>query len=360
MRRRVTFAIAAAIGVAAIVAIVVVRRDHGIGDGGPATSATVSPTDVAVDSAGNLYIADVGERIRKVTPDGVISTIAGDDRRDNGDVVGIFDVAVDAEGNAVFSDGGRLRRVAVDGTIATIAGTAEFCPGRYGQLRGQATAIEVCPDDVVIDAAGNSYFVDNSDINQSHVRMVTGAGDISTLDLALRRLDCIGSDFGGGIVGPVQPYALAIDDAGSLYVSDYPACQVLKVDADGTTTVVAGSGRRDSSGDGGPAVDAGIVPSALAVDSEGNVYITDYLGHRVRRVSTAGVISTVAGNGSTEFSGDGGQAVAAGMSPQGIAVDRAGNLYIADDNRVRKVSTEGIVSTVAGNGSIQRTPYPND
>ena len=164
-----------------------------------------------------------------------------------------------------------------------------------------------------------------------------------------------------GESGLVDPYALAIDEEGNLYVSDYAGCQVLKVEVDGTTTVVAGSGGRGSSGDGGLAVDAGIVPSALAVDTEGNVYITDYLGHRVRRVSPDGIISTVAGNGSNAFSGDGGQAVAAGMDPLEIAVDSVGNLYISDLNdRVRKVSPDGIVSTVAGNGSIQATPYPNE
>lgn len=371
MRRRVALAAVAVVGVAAIVvSVVLVRRDHGLGDGGLATSATVEPSDVAVDSAGTLYIVDSYSRIRKVTPDGVISTIAGDDIPFNFDVVNISNVAVDAEGRAVFSDGGRLRRVGLDGTITTVAGRSVSCPLDHAETRpGRATAIGVCPYDVITDAAGNSYFVDLNYNNQSHVLKVTEAGDISPLDRVRRRSrpDCLeGSGFDHrepGDVGPVQPDALAIDEAGNLYVSDYLACQVLKVSADGVITVVAGSGRSVSSGDGGPAVDAGIVPGALAVDRAGNVYIVDIdttpgVGNRVRRVSPDGVISTVAGNGSSAFSGDGGQAVDAGMSAHGIAVDRAGNLYIADDTRVRRVSPDGVVSTVAGDGSIQKSAHP--
>lgn len=337
------FAIASVTGVAVsvvmvvIVAVVVslIRDDDGVGDGGPATSATVSPRDVAIDAAGNLYIVDSESRgIRKVTPGGVISTIAADEVRSDGSFAFPSHVAVDGEGNALFSGGVGVRRMAVNG-ITTVAGTADA---------------DYLVDDFVMDAAGNLYFIDFN-ANGSHVWRVSGAGDVSTVDLAGPRRNCF-----DGKVGPVTPVALAVDEHGNLYVADDEGCQALKVDADGTITVVAGSGGRGPSGDGGRAVDAAIVPSELAVDQGGNVYITDHFSHRVRRVSPDGIISTVAGNGSDAFSGDGGKAVDAGMNPWGIAVDGAGNLYIADlNNRVRKVSADGIVSTVAGDGSFHRT-----
>ncbi len=366
MRHRVAVAaVAAVVGVAAIVVIlIIVGLDQGIGDGGAATSATVTPLDVAVDSAGNLYIADLGRRIRKVTPDGDISTIVAGDCTDDG-MINISHVAVDGEGNAFFPSGELLCRMAVDGTITVVAGkpnpSKRFgmpmspCQGiETGNLRGRATDIEVCPDAVVLDAVGNAYFVDESNFGHRLVRMVTEAGDMSTLELGGSRPSCID---GVGATAVPDPTALAMDEEGNLFVVDYAGCQVLKVDADGTITVVAGSGMWGSSGDGGLAVDAAIVPRALAIDTEGNVYIVDDLGHLVRKVSPDGIISKVAGNGSLAFSGDGGQALAAAMYPRGIAVDRAGNLYIADyANRVLKVSPDGIVSTVAGDGSVQEPP----
>src|SRR5439155_1238793 len=223
------------------------------GDGGTATSAQLAqPSGIAVDTAGNLYVADTrNQRVRKVTAGGVISTVAG---------------------NGTFGFSG-------DGGPATSA-----------QLS--------TPDDVAVDAAGNLYV---PDLGGQRVRKVTPSGVIST---------------------------------------------------------VAGNGTHGFSGDGGPATSAQLAffsgGSGVAVDVAGNLYISDNGNNRVRKVTADGVISTVAGNGTFGFSGDEGPATSAQLNfPLGVAVDSAGNLYIADsDNtRRRKVTAGGVISTVAGNGT---------
>src|SRR5262249_10640420 len=136
-----------------------------------------------------------------------------------------------------------------------------------------------------------------------------------------------------------------------LYIADTD--RVRKVSADGTITTVAGSGARVYSGDGGPATKAGLSADAVAVDRDGNLYIGDPFNRRVRKVSADGIITTAAGDGTRGFSGDGGPATNAQLgADSGVAVDSAGNLYIADilNLRIRKVSPAGVIATVAGNG----------
>lgn len=150
------------------------------------------------------------------------------------------------------------------------------------------------------------------------------------------------------------PYGVAVDGAGNLYIADLLNQRIRKVDTTGTITTVAGSGTYGFSGDGGPAISASLgSPDGVAVDEAGNLYIADLYNRRVRKVDSGGMISTVAGNGAYGFSGDGGPATSASLSsPTGVAVDRVGNVYIADqgNQRIRKVDTAGRISTVAGNG----------
>ena len=266
------------------------------GDGGPATSARLNfPQGVAVDSGGNLYIADTyNDVIRKVTlASGVITTVAG-------------------IGESLGSAG--------DGGLAT-----------------QALLDE--PFGVAVDSGGSLYIADTAN---SEIRKVTAGGVITTVV--------------GGSATTAQlngPQGVAVDAGGNLYIADTGDSVVLKV-ANGTITVVTGDGNQGYSGDGGPAVQAEVnQPYGVAVDSGGNVYIADSANYRVRKVA-AGVITTVAGNGTPSYSGDGGVATSAQLDwPGAVAVDAAGNLYIADvaNCRIRKVTVaSGIITTVAGAG----------
>lgn len=150
------------------------------------------------------------------------------------------------------------------------------------------------------------------------------------------------------------PEGLAVGKAGSLYVADSGNCRVLWMSADGAISTVAGIGKRGFGGDNGPAMQATLTPHGLAVDGFGNLFVSDFYNHRVRRVSPDGVITTVAGTGDAGCSGDGDPAIHATLNyPEGLAVDRVGNLYIADSDscRVRRVSPDGVITTVAGTGN---------
>jgi uncharacterized protein (TIGR03437 family) len=324
------------------------------GDNGPANSAQLSqPGGVAVDGAGNLYIADTySYRIRKVAS-GVITTVAGTGlygfSGDNGPATSArlsepFGVCVDGTGNLYIADQAynhRVRKVS-SGVITTLAGD-----GLVGDNGSATSAHLMLPTGVAVDSAGNSLITDNFD---HRVRKVT-AGMIATI---------AGNGFGSfaGDNGPAtnaelsQPSGAAFDSAGNLYIADLFNNRIRKV-ASGTITTVAGNGTPSFSGDNGPASSAGLNLSVgIAVDGDGNLYIGDQYNHRVRKVSGGG-ITTVAGNGTPGFAGDNGPPGSSQLTlPQSVAVDGAGSLYIADygNNRIRKV-TNGVISTVAGNGT---------
>jgi uncharacterized protein (TIGR03437 family) len=325
------------------------------GDGGPATSASVDyPGGVAVDSTGNLYIADSGNgRIRKVSG-GIITTVAGNGgggfSGDGGPAtsasLGPIGVAVDSDGNLYISDLGnsRVRKVS-GGTITTIAGGGAF---RFSGDGGPATsALFNAPEGLTLDSAGNLYI---ADFANNRIRKVSG-GTITTI--------AGNGAFGfSGDGGPAtsaslnEPFGAAVDSAGSLYIADDGNSRVRKVFG-GMITTVAGNGAPGFSGDGGLATSASLLgPQGVAIDPAGNLYIADAYNNRIRKVS-GGTITTVAGNGVAGFAGDGGPATSAQLYyPSDVAVDSAGNLYIADNynNRIRKVSG-GTITTVAGNGA---------
>jgi trimeric autotransporter adhesin len=148
------------------------------------------------------------------------------------------------------------------------------------------------------------------------------------------------------------PIGVAVNKAGNLFITDHRNNRVRKVTPAGVIRTVVGSGTKGFSGDGGPAASAMISPYGVATDMAGNLYITDLGSKRVRKVTPGGVISTVAGNGNQGFSGDGGPATSAQLlGPQGVAVDTSGNVFFADGPRIRKVTLGGVISTVAGNGN---------
>lgn len=261
------------------------------GDGGAATSAQLSYflSGTALDAGGNLYIADNGNsRIRKVATNGNISTFAG-----NGT-------------SGYTGDGGAA-------TSAEIAG----------------------PIGIVFDSNGNMFF---SESTNQVIRKVDTSGNISTYK-------ALG----------FAPGAIAIDGANNIYIVDPQNNKVWKLDTSQNLTLIAGTGTAGYSGDNGTATSAELnAPNAVAVDATGDVFISDGLNHAIRMVNAGGTITTVAGSGSAGYGGDGGPATSALLSgPAGVAVDALGDIYIADSNNqvIRKVDSAGVIVTLAGNGS---------
>jgi sugar lactone lactonase YvrE len=332
------------------------------GDGGPAAAAGVSPYGVAVDAARNLYVADsFNNQIRKIGADGAITTIAGISTPGySGDggpatsaaITGPNSVAVDRAGSIYIADSGnlRLRKVATNGTMATVAGNGN--ESGYSGDGGAAAGAELWnPWGVAVDALGNFYI---ADARNNRIRKVAPDGIMTTI--AGNGVHGYSGDGGPATSAAfAYPSGVAVDGAGNVYIADYENNRVRKVALDGTVATVAGTGARGYGGDGGAAANATLSgPIAVAADLEGNVYIADAGNSRIRKIGLDGAITTVAGNGARDGDlGDGGPAVNARLaSPYGVAVNAAGNLYIADtsNSRIRRVTPDGIITTVAGNG----------
>lgn len=271
------------------------------GDNGSAVNAELnSPSGVAVDSDGNIYIADTDNNcIRKVDTNGIITTIAG------------------------------------NGT-----------PGYSGD-DGPAVDAELDhPSGVAVDSDGNIYIADTEN---NRIRKIDGiTGIISTVAGEEAQLN--------------SPYEVAFDTEDNIYIADTHNSRICKIDTNGAITTVAGKGTFDFggfggySGDGGPAVEAELNwPHGVAVDSDGHIYIADSINNRIRKVdSKTGIISTIAGGEEIGYAGDGGPAAEARLwQPEGITVDTGGNICIADsfNNRIRNIDANGIITTVAGNGT---------
>jgi subtilisin family serine protease/sugar lactone lactonase YvrE len=259
-------------------------------------------------------------------------------------------IALSRDGAILFADANnhRIRRIAVDGTIRTIAGNGSA--GFSGDGGPAVAAALNFPTGVAIDGHGRIFVADT---RNNRVRMIAPDGAISTI--AGGGTAAFSGDGGPAVDALLQsPEGLAVDLSGNLYVADAGNARVRRIDVSGTITTIAGNGSLDSSGDGGPAFEAGLVPSAVAVDSADNVYVAESDSRRVRRIDSRGLIWPFLGDGHVGGSnGDGGPALSARLGvPVGVAVDAEGNVYVADasDNRVRKVTTDGIVSTVAGGG----------
>lgn len=399
------------------------------GDGGPAGSASLNlPRAVAVDSAGNVFIVDTGnQRVRKVSPNGVITTVAGGGSAVLGDggpatsgqLNYPLSIAVDSSGNLFIGEWQRVRKVSANGVISTIAGGGTGDPNGTGPATSVRLASVVS---VAVDAAGNVFLTDqnddvDSDIADYRIRKVTPDGTISSLpDIpgccmamtvdasgnlivlaasAVRKISPSGAQTivaGNGGYGPSSgdgepatqaklyyPTAIALDAAGNLYIADNLGRSVRKVTAEGIIRTIAavGSAALPPSIDGGPATSAQLqlaapglaTQSGLATDSSGNLYIAETAANRVRKVTPAGTITTIAGVGGPRCPGpsidsclplgDGGPAIKAALSyPTSVAVDGAGNVFIADavNALVRKVTPDGTISTVAGNGRSPSGP----
>jgi uncharacterized protein (TIGR03437 family) len=330
------------------------------GDGGPGAKASLAaPHDLAADPAGNVYIAD-GARIRRVDRRGIIQTIAGDGYIHSvGDGLAATSallnqpmaVALDSNSNLYIADSGtqRIRQVVPAGTIRTIAGTGLAGPGSESV---PATSSNLYAPMSVVMGPGGSIFL--ADTFNHRVRTIGLDGRIATF---------AGTGIGG--IGPEAlppaqmqlrgPRGVCLDRAGTVYIVDTSNHRVLRVPSGGVAETAAGNGSPGDAGDGGSARLAQLnQPSACTLDFAGNLYIADTAGNRIRKVTPAGVISTVAGTGDSGFSGDEGAAAAARIAgPLGVAVDGGGTIFFSDtgNHRIRLVTTDGMIHTIAGQGS---------
>jgi type IX secretion system substrate protein/NHL repeat-containing protein len=343
------------------------------GDGGQATAGEINrPYSVTFDAIGNLYIADnYNNRIRKVNTAGIISTFAGNGTAgysgDGGqataaEIENAAGVAFDVIGNVYIADAGNncIRKVNTVGIISTIAGNG--ISGFSGD-GGQATAAELSlPTAVVIDSHGNLYIAD--DYNQ-RIRMVNTVGIINTF--AGNGTNSFGGDGGQATAAELfYPIGLALDATGNLYIADSQNSRIRKVTTTNIISTIAGNGTQGYSGDGGYATAAELkYPNGVALDVAGNIYIADDVNNRIRRVTTAGIINTIAGNGTAGFSGDCGNAAAAELNdPNIVIVDASGILYIADyaNNRIRMISNTNCAAASIeefANSNEQVSIYPN-
>ena len=351
--------------------IITTIAGSGIGDGKPATEAYIAACSIAFDTEGNLLIADTDHhRIRKIDAQtGIITTIAGTGQpgynRDNiqATQATLYDpmgVAFDLKGNLYFCDEGnvRIRRIdAKTGLITTVAGNGKRADTIVGTPALKASF--QTPTDVAVDADGNiyvsTYYIQNAIWK---INAKTGLVEIFAGDTAggIGNFGGFGGDDGPAVNAKLsQPYGIALDKEGNLYIADMSNHRVRKVDAKTKRiTTVAGNGRWGFGGDGGKATKASLYsPQYVHVDSQGNLYISDWGNCRVRKVSSqTGIITTVAGTMNWGFNGDNIPAIRAELHYlKGLTTDVAGNLYIADwgNGRIRKVDGKtGIITTFAG------------
>jgi sugar lactone lactonase YvrE len=342
------------------------------GDGGKAdTSKLYHPTGVAINASGNVYIADFdNNRIRMVSPSGIISTFAGNgiagysgdsDSAKYAELYNPQGVAIDAAGNVYIADEGnqRIRMVNTAGIISTFAGNGIL---GYSGDGGQATAAEFdYPAGVACDASGNVYI---ADIYNNCIRKVNTVGIITTI--AGNGSAAYAGDGGNATAAELFfPQGVACDASGNVYIADEANQRIRMVNTAGIISTFAGNGSEGYSGDGGQAWQAELYnPYGVACDASGNVYIADISNQRIRRVNSFGIIRAIAGKGIQGYSGDGGQSTTAELNdPQGLAIDAVGNLYIADsgNNRIRMVTnaaTTGIEQFANNNEQVMVYPNP--
>ena len=314
------------------------------------TTQLSNPSGVAVDTFGNVYVADTfNNRIRKITPAGDTTTLAG-----NG-TFGFVDgtggpggttqfrsptgVAVDGAGNVYVADfdNQRIRKITPTGDTTTLAGN-----GTYGFIDGTGGPLGATqfrsPNSVAVDAAGNVYV---TDANNNRIRKITPTGDTTTLAGNGTQGFVDGTGGPGGATQFSGPNGVAVDAAGNVYIADTGNQRIRKITPTGDTTTLAGNGTAgyvDGSGSNTQFRD----PNGVAVDAAGNVYVSDFSNHRIRKITPTGATTTLAGNGTGGFvDGTGGPTGTTRFrNPNGVAVDAAGTVYVADysNRRIRKIS----------------------
>jgi sugar lactone lactonase YvrE len=320
-------------------------------DGGvPAlTVRLISPHGVSLDGHGNLFVTDLrGHRVDKVSPTGLVTTVAGNGASDytgndgnatSASLASPSETAVDEAGNLYIADTNNhsIRKVDAEGVITTVAGTG--APGFGGDGDNATTARLNSPYGIAADRRGNVFIADT--YNHRIRKLDLAGGTITTV--AGTGVPGYAGD--GKLAAAAQlnaPHAVAVDDQGNLYIADTHNHRIRRVDSGGIIRTVAGNGLEGYAGDGSTAVSASLsYPHGVAVDASGNVFISDAYNYRIRKVDTSGRISTLAGKGISGYGGDGGAASDATLGPpHGIAVDNSGNIYVADmtNGRIRKLS----------------------
>ena len=313
-----------------------VAGNFGSADGTGTGARFAGPRGVAVDTTGNVYVADGDYVIRKITSGGVVTTWAGGYPSGSADGTGAtarfsspYGVAVDPTGNVFVADSANhvIRKITPLAEVSTLAGLAES----RGTADGTGPAARFFnPQGVAVDAAGNIYVADSSNHT---IRKVTPAGVVSTLaGLA----GTSGSTNGAGTAARFNtPLGLALDAAGNLYVADTDNHTIRKITSAGVVTTLAGLAGHAGSTDGTGTAARFTLPSITAVDKDGNLYVVDALNWNIRKITPAGVVTTLPVAGDLSW-------------VQGLAVDAAGNVYVADLNAILKITPLGVVSTLAG------------
>lgn len=334
-------------------------------DGAGSAAQFNRPEGVAVDSAGNVYVADTGNFIiRKITPSGVVTTLAGDSHYiGSDDGVGRAarfhspaGVAVDNAGNVYVGDTGNhtIRKITPNGTVTTLAGLADS-PGKIDGTGSNARFNQ--PEGVAVDTEGNIYV---ADFFNFAIRRITPAGVVKTL-----------IDSTGNVARFDLPSGVAIDGAGIIYVTELFNFTIRKLTPAGLVSILAGLTGNSGSADGHGGAARFNYPSGVAVDTAGYIYVADTDNNTVRKITPAGDVSTLAGVAGNSGGIDGVGSAARFALPNGVALDSGGNLYVVDssNNTIRKISPARVVSTLAGlagnsgsadgTGSAARFSFPN-
>ncbi len=322
-------------------------------DGTGSAARFCTPVGIAVGSGGTIYVADSdNSTIRKITSAGVVTTLAGSaEQEGSADGTGAAarfssprGVAVDAGGNVYVADTGNdtIRKITSGGVVTTLAGD----PGDFGSADGTgADALFNSPRGVAVDGGGNVYVADTG--NQL-VRKVTGSGVVTTVAGAA---GLSGSVDGTGVVARfVVPCGIATTSTGTLFVADSMNCTIRKITTTGAVSTVAGPAGQSGSVDATGSAARFCLPGSIAVDGSGNTYVADTANSVIRKITSAGVVTTLAGAAGQPGSADGAGTVARFATPEGVAVDTSGNVYVADtgNETIRKITSAGVVTTLAG------------
>ena len=312
----------------------------GQADGMGSAASFWNPSGIATDGAANIYVAD-GYALRKVTQAGVVTTVA----RSGGGVWFSDGVAADGAGNAYATDAFNFTILKIDpsGSVTTLAGSA----GVGGQVDGTGSAATFSyPNGIAADAAGNLYVSDGNTI-----RTITPTGTVSTWAGGARAGYADGT---GGAARFNNPSGVATDGAGNVYVADTVNQAIRKAMPGAVVTTLAGSPIMTGSADGAGTAASFKYPFGLATDSVGNIYVADVANSTIRKISAGGTVTTLAGSAGVAGSSDGTGATATFATPLGVATDRAGNVYVADatSETIRKVTPNGVVTTLAGSARV--------
>ncbi len=305
-----------------------------------------SPSGVALDASGNIYVADYGNNmIRKISTDGTVSTLAGSGTQGIINATGALaafnqptGITTDASGNVYVADAGNsvIRMVSPSGVVTTFAGSDST-----GLVNGPiASAAFFSPESISIDASGNFYV---ADAGNNQIRKISN-GQVTTF--ASNGVDTLQT----GLFD--DPTGIAAAPNGNIYIANYLNNNILSINQSGAASLFAGASDGTSGAANGSALSATFYfPNSVAADASNNIYVSDAVNNLIRKITPDGTVSTLAGSG-TAGAVDSTGTAASFNGPAGLAVDAAGNVYVADSNNnlIRKITPAGVVTTVAGTG----------